>query len=204
MRAVLFSGIEICFSHLVMTDTSLVVPTRKQLLQGFLKIGLIGFGGVLPHARRMLVEDRRWLTNSEFTDLLGLGQCLPGPNIVNVSIVVGQRFHGWQGSCLAVAGLMFAPLVIVLSLVSVYAQFADSVVLQHVLEGIAAAAAGLMLSMGLKILDTMQKRTWSLAIMLAALLAIVWLHLPLLGVLGVLAPISIACGWFSVRRELAK
>jgi len=187
-----------------MNDTSLVTPNRRQLLQGFLKIGLIGFGGVLPHARRMLVDDRRWLANSEFTDLLGLGQCLPGPNIVNVAIVVGQRFHGWQGACLAVAGLMFAPLVIVLSLASVYSHFADSAVLQRVLEGVAAAAAGLMLSMGLKILASMQKRTWSLAIMAAALLAIVWLHLPLLGVLAVLAPISITCGWYSVRQELAK
>src|SRR6266566_9278588 len=90
--------------------------TRSALFLGFLEIGISGFGGVLPWARRVLVERRQWLTPAEFNDALGLGQVLPGPNVGNLSIVVGRRFHGAIGSVLAFSGLMLAPLVIVLAL----------------------------------------------------------------------------------------
>src|SRR3954462_1042420 len=92
------------------------------LFVGFLKVGLSGFGGVLPFARRMLVEERRWLSEEEFTGVLSLSQVLPGPNIVNVSVIVGRKFQGWIGSILATVGLMLMPLVIVLSLAALYAQ----------------------------------------------------------------------------------
>src|SRR5664279_5027684 len=99
------------------SDTgSTITPTRGQLFTGFFKTGLSGFGGVLPHARRMLVDDRRWLTDPQFTELLSLGQTLPGPNVLNMAVVIGARFHGWRGSMIAAFGLMTAPLVIVLSL----------------------------------------------------------------------------------------
>jgi chromate transporter len=178
-----------------------VIPTKKQLFAGFFKIGISGFGGVLPHARRMLVDDRRWLTDRQFTELLGLGQGLPGPNIVNMSVVIGSRFHGWRGSVCAVAGLMLAPLIIVLTLANIYEQFADSAMLNHALTGIAAAAAGLILATSARLAVKMDRNVWSFLILLAAFLAIVWLRLPLLSVLFVLAPISITCGWLSVRRE---
>ena len=103
----------------------LVVPTKTQLFCGFFKAGVSGFGGVMPHARRMLVEDRQWITDRQFTELLSLGQGLPGPNIVNVSIVIGSRFHGWRGSLCAISGLMLAPLVIVLLLANIYDHFAN-------------------------------------------------------------------------------
>ncbi|HSD39722.1 MAG TPA: chromate transporter [Rhodocyclaceae bacterium] len=181
--------------------TETVVPTKRQLFLGFFKTGISGFGGVLPHARRMLVDDQRWLTDRQFTELLGLGQGLPGPNIVNMSVVIGARFHGWHGSVCAVAGLMLAPLVIVLALANIYEQFADSAMLNHALTGIAAAAAGLILATSARLAVRMDRNIWSFLTLLAAFLAIVWLHLPLLTVLFVLAPISITCGWLSVRRE---
>jgi chromate transporter len=182
--------------------TETVIPTKRQLFMGFFKTGVSGFGGVLPHARRMLVDDRRWLTDRQFTELLGLGQGLPGPNIVNMAVVIGSRFQGWRGSVCAVAGLMLAPLVIVLTLANIYEQFANSAMLNHALTGVAAAAAGLILATSAKLAVRMDRNVWSMLILLAAFLAIVWLRLPLLGVLFVLAPISITCGWFSVRREL--
>lgn len=180
----------------------LVVPTRAQLFTGFFKTGISGFGGVLPHARRMLVDDRRWLTDRQFTEVLGLGQGLPGPNIVNISIVVGSRFQGWQGALCAISGLMLAPLAIVLILASVYERFADSVALNHGLTAVAAAAAGLILATSAKLAVRMDLKLWSGLILVTTFLAIVWLHLPLLGILGVLGPVSIACGWLSVRKEM--
>src|SRR5512143_3135201 len=84
------------------------------LFFGFLRVGVSGFGGVLPFARRMLVERERWLTEQEFTEVLSLGQFLPGPNIVNVSVIVGRRFHGPLGALVATIALMAPPLAIVL------------------------------------------------------------------------------------------
>ena len=180
---------------------TLLRPTRHQLFAGFFKTGISGFGGVLPQARHVLVEDRRWLTDQQFTELLSLGQTLPGPNIVNMSIVIGARFHGWQGSLCAISGLMLAPLIIVLALANLYDHFAYLSILNHALVGVAAAAAGLILSTGAKLAMQMDRNAWSTLIMLLAFIAVVWLRLPLLGVLCVLAPIGIACGWYSVRQE---
>ena len=177
-------------------------PTRAELFLGFFKIGLSGFGGVLPHARRLLVDDRRWLTDRQFTELLGLGQTLPGPNVLNMAVVIGARCHGWQGSVLAGLGLMAAPLVIVLSLASLYGHFAHSARLAQVLAGIAAAAAGLVLATGGRLATKLDRDAGSLLMVLAAFLAVFWLRLPLLGMLVVLAPVSIGLGWHSLRREL--
>src|SRR5262245_13392736 len=99
--------------------------TRRALFLGFLEIGLSGFGGVLPWARRVLVERRGWLTAQEFTETLSLGHILPGPNIVNVSIAIGKRFHGPIGSMLAFSGLMLVPLLIVLLLGWLYTQYGE-------------------------------------------------------------------------------
>src|ERR1700710_1348495 len=87
-------------------------PGVGALFVGFLGIGVIGFGGVMPWARRMVVEQRRWLGAGEFTDLLALCQFLPGPNIVNMAVAIGARYRGAAGSVAAVAGLLAAPMVI--------------------------------------------------------------------------------------------
>src|SRR4051794_3994346 len=84
--------------------------TLGALFTGFFSIGVSGFGGVLPFARRLLVEQKRWLDEAEFNDVLGMCQILPGPNVVNVSIVVGSRFHGLAGAAAAFSGLLLAPL----------------------------------------------------------------------------------------------
>jgi chromate transporter len=186
------------------SDTgSTITPTRGQLFTGFFKTGLSGFGGVLPHARRMLVDDRRWLTDPQFTELLSLGQTLPGPNVLNMAVVIGARFHGWRGSVIAAFGLMTAPLVIVLSLASLYGHFAHSVRLAQVLAAVAAAAAGLVLATGGRLAAKMARDGGSILILVATFLAVFWLRLPLLGILAVLGPVSIAFAWHGLRRELA-
>ena len=179
----------------------LIVPTRTQLFLGFFKTGLSGFGGVMPHARRMLVDDRRWLDDRQFTELLSLGQTLPGPNILNMAVVIGARFHGWLGSILAALGLLAAPLVIVLSLATLHGRFAHSPRLIQILAAVAAAAAGLVLATGGRLAARMDRDLGSILILVAAFLANFWLRLPLLGILLVLGPLSIGLAWWRLRPE---
>lgn len=178
-----------------------MTPTQSALFLGFFKIGLSGFGGVMPHARRLLVDDRCWLTDRQFTELLGLGQVLPGPNVLNLAVVLGARWHGWRGSLLAGVGLMAAPLVIVLTLASLYGHFAHSARLAQVLAGVAAAAAGLVLATGGRLATKMARDVGSMGVLVATFLAVFWLRLPLLGILAVLGPVSIAFSWLNLRRE---
>ena len=162
------------------------------LFVGFLKVGLTGFGGVLPFARRMLVEQRRWLTGPEFNEVLSLAQFLPGPNIVNVSVIVGRRFHGKLGALAATAGLMLMPLVIVLALATIHAQFAHVDAVRGACNAVSAAAAGLMLSMGLKMGRAIERTPWQIGIAAVVFVAIGLLRFPLLWTLAVLVPISVA------------
>jgi chromate transporter len=117
-------------------------PTLGELYRGFFHAGARGFGGVLPWARRMLVEERRWLTAAEFTDLFGLCNFLPGPNTVNMSIVVGARFHGVRGALTALAGILTLPLVVVLALALLYDRFGHLPGIDALLGGVGAAAGG--------------------------------------------------------------
>ncbi|GAA5161941.1 chromate transporter [Viridibacterium curvum] len=176
-------------------------PSKLALFTGFLQCGLAGFGGVLPHARSMLVDDRKWLTEDEFADLLGLGQCLPGPNICNVAVVVGQRFHGATGAILASLGLLGAPFFIVLSLALLYERWADSALLTAILQAVAAGAAGLVLATGIRLLSRLKRRAEVLLIALMGLTGVVWLKLPLVIVLLLLAPIGIGVGWYATRGK---
>ena len=121
------------------------------LFVGFLLVGLCGFGGVLPWARRMVVEQRRWMSATDFTDLLALCQFLPGPNVINVSVALGQRFFGLSGAIAAFVGLMAAPMVVVILLGLIYTRFADVPAVRHLFVGLAAAASGLVLATSLKI-----------------------------------------------------
>jgi chromate transporter len=97
-----------------------------ELFRAFTVLALQGFGGVLPVAQRELVEKRRWLTREQFVELLSIGQVLPGPNIVNLSLMVGDRFFGWRGALAAVAGMLAAPLAVVMALALLYARFAPA------------------------------------------------------------------------------
>lgn len=178
-------------------DTTLHTPSRQELFAGFFSVGLSGFGGVLPLAHRMLVMRRRWLSDAEFTEVLGLGQVLPGPNIVNVAVAVGSRFHGMSGALAAVGGLMLAPLVIVLLLATLYGQYQSLPALRGVLAGLASAGAGLVVAMGLRLAERLERRGWCLATALLTLVAVTLWNLPLLGVLLVIAPLAIALAWWT-------
>ena len=175
-------------------------PTKRVLFLGFLMVGLQGFGGVLPFARRMLVEQHRWLSEREFTEVLSLSQFLPGPNIVNVSIIVGNRFRGPLGSIAATLGLMLMPFVIVLVLAALYARFADLAPVRGATNGVSATATGLIIATGLKMAQPLKGIPWHIVMCALTFIAIALLRLPLLWVLAVLAPISIAIAWWMMPR----
>jgi chromate transporter len=170
-------------------------PSVGALFLGFLSLGLTGFGGVLPMARSMIVERRRWLTGPEFTELLSLCQFLPGANIVNMSIAVGLHFRGVPGAVASIMGLIAAPSAVVIALGVIYERFEENPHLQHLFAGLAAAAAGLLVSTALKIAAPLRKRYVSLAVVALCFTAIAALRLPLLLTMAVLAPLSILLTW---------
>lgn len=176
------------------------VPSVFELFRGFLLLGLMGFGGVLPLARRMIVEERKWLTPLEFTEMLGLCQFLPGGNIINVSVALGARFHGVVGSAAALIGLVAAPTAIVIVLGSIYARFQSDPHVVHMFAGLAAAAAGLLVAMAVQMARPLWRRPLPMIFCAACFGAIVLLQLPLIPTLFVLAPLSAVAvkkGWGS-------
>jgi chromate transporter len=174
-------------------------PSCKALFLGFLGLGLMGFGGVLPMARRMIVEDRRWLTGEAFTELLGLCQFLPGGNIINLSVAVGLEFRGVAGAASALLGLIAGPTAVVIGLGVIYDRFRDDLLLQHLFSGLAAAAAGLLVATALKMLAPLRRNPAGLLVVAACFVAIAWLRLPLLPSMAVLAPMSILLNWKFAR-----
>lgn len=115
-----------------------------------------GFGGVLAVAQRELVDRRRWLTREEFVDAYSLAQLLPGPNVVNLSLMLGDRFFGWRGALAAIGGMLLVPLLVVLVLAASYNGLSDYPAVAGALRGMGAVAAGLMLAMGLKMLGALR------------------------------------------------
>lgn len=169
-------------------------PALREIFAGFLSISLHAFGGALPWTRRELVERRDWLGAEEFTDLLGLCQFLPGPNVGNLSIVVGLRLRGVRGAVAAFLGLYAVPVAIVIGLGLLYRHYGELPRLHAALTGIAAAAAGLIAAMAWKMAAPLRTRpvlrAWAVAA--AAFIAIALLRWPLAWVMLGLAPLSIA------------
>jgi len=169
-----------------------VMVSTPGLFIGFLKIGLSGFGGVMPFARRMIVEQECWLSEAEFLDVLSLSQFLPGPNIVNVSIIVGRRFRGAKGAAAAASGLLLMPLVIVLALAALYAQFSQVEALRGACRGVCASASGLIAATALKLARPLKGPAWQIAISAVVFAGIAVLRIPLVWMLAGLCPVSIA------------
>ena len=165
---------------------------RMELFLGFLKIGVLGFGGVAPWARRVIVEERAWLSEEEYASLLGVGQILPGPNTLNLSVMVGDRFQRTLGALIAVAALMTMPLAILMAVASLYERFAALPEVASAMSGTAAAAAGLVIGTALKMTRRLRPTRIAILFGLVAFVAIGVLRFPLIAVVVVLAPISIA------------
>jgi len=167
-------------------------PALSELFLRFTQVSLSGFGGVMPFARRMLVEERRWLSAEEFTDVLSLCQLLPGPNIVNVAVCVGARYHGVRGAVAAFAGLMTAPFFIMLALGVLYTEYGDLPAVSALFRGISAAAAGLVVAMGLKMATSRRLRSAMALFAVMTFIGIALMRLPLVVFLLGAAPLSVA------------
>jgi chromate transporter len=181
-----------------------VPPGLIALFAAFAKISLSGFGGVLVFARRAIVDEHRWMTAEEFNTTYALCHFLPGPNIVNLSVVFGSRFRGIAGGVAAFAGLVGPPMALVIVVAALYAHFGELDALRRILAGVSCAAAGLPISAVFRMMTpVLGKRDVAALLMMAAVfVAIGLLRLPLFPVLLVSAPISVAIS-YARRRGAA-
>jgi chromate transporter len=180
-------------------------PGLIALFVAFAKMSLAGFGGVLVFARRAIVEQHRWMTADEFNETFALCHFLPGPNIVNLSVVFGSRFRGIAGGFAAFAGLVGPPVVVVTVLAALYARFGEVEALRHILSGVSCAAVGLLIAVVFRMMmPLIRKRDWvGLVLMAAVFIAIGVLRLPLPAVLLVAIPLSISITLAMRRRPAA-
>jgi chromate transporter len=184
-----------------MDDSSPRLPTRTDLFLTYGKIGLIGFGGINAWARRVLVEEKRWLTEQEYAETLGLGQVLPGPNALNAAIMVGDRFHGAAGAFLAPVAMFGGPLIILMGLAVRYDSYGEVPLVKAVLAGVAAAAAGMVLGTAVKMAQRLKPTLALLAVGLCALAAAGFFRVPLPMVVLGLAPFGILAAWHGARSK---
>ena len=134
------------------------------LFVSFTVLALQGFGGVLAVVQREMVEKKRWMTRDEFIEDWAVAQIMPGPNVVNLSLMIGSRYFGFKGAIAALAGMLAAPLVVVLMLALLYAQFADHPGVQGALRGMGAVAAGLIAATGLKLFGALKNNVLGLPV----------------------------------------
>jgi chromate transporter len=152
------------------------VPSQRAVFFAFLKIGVSAFGGALPWARRVLVEEKRWLDDREFTDILTVCQAVPGPNVVNVSVFIGTRYHGVLGGMLAFLGIVGVPLCILLALNEVYHAFAHLPQAKSAMKGMSIVATAYLVYMSLKTAKPFYRNPIAVALCIAAALLSVLAH----------------------------
>jgi chromate transporter len=167
----------------------LAAPTnRRDLFWSFTWLALQGFGGVLAVVQRELVEKKRWLTQEQFLEDWAVAQVMPGANVVNLSLMIGGRYFGWTGALAALAGMLSAPLVLLLLVAALYGTVADTAAAQGALRGMGAVAAGLITATGIKLITALHKNPLGTGVCagLAGLtfVAIALLRWPLMGVLA--------------------
>jgi len=165
----------------------------------FNRLALQGFGGVLAVAQRELVERKGWLSREEFVEMLALSQVLPGPNVVNLGLMLGDRFFGLKGAFAAVAGMLAVPLVIVLALTAAYAEFSRVAAVAGALRGMGAVAAGLIIATAIKLMATLGSNRLgpplAAAFAVVTFVTIVWLRWPLIWVVAGLGTTAVAIAY---------
>jgi chromate transporter len=172
------------------------------LFSTFLVVSLcgVGGGGGIVWARRIAVETRRWLSDGDFADIVSLCQFMPGPNIVGIAVCVGARMRGAVGTAAALAGFLLIPWSVGLALGLWFLNYAQLPVVRHILGGIAAAAAGMLIATGLRLLLAHRHRRAAMVFAALAFALMAFGHLPLLLVLFSLLPLSIAASGVAMAR----
>ena len=177
-------------------------PSLAALFIAFAKMSVAGFGGVLVWARRGIVEQHKWMTAEEFNETFALCHFLPGPNIVNFTMVFGSRFRGIAGGIAAFCGLLGPPMVIMTILGVLYQRYGEIEALRRILAGVSCAAVGLLIAVVFRMMMPLIRKhdVVGLVILAVVFVAIGLLRLPLATVLLVAIPVSIAITVFMRRR----
>ena len=180
-------------------DSQPVHPPRTlfELFTGFLAIGARSFGGVMPWAHRVMVEERRWLTPADFTETIGLCQFLPGPNIGNSSIVLGKRWFGIRGALVAFLGLMALPFIWVMALGVLYADYSFHPTVKAFVTGIGVSGAGLFIGTAVKLGRELVRKPVALALVAVCFAAVGVGRISMYFVL----PVMLAVSLFAARRN---
>ena len=179
------------------SDARAKPESLSDLFWSFTFIALQGFGGVLTIVQRELVEKKKWLTAEEFIEDWAVAQVLPGPNVVNLALMIGDHHFGARGALAAFAGILVFPLLLVLALAAVFSGVADSARAQGMLRGMGAVSAGLITAVGIKLIPALKNNAmgpwvcWALIVL--TFVAIAFLRVPLVGVL--LGIGGLACAW---------
>jgi len=171
-----------------------ITPPRNlaELFTGFLSIGARSFGGVMPWAYRVMVEERRWITPADFTETVGLCQFLPGPNIGNTSVVLGKRWFGWRGAIVGFLGLVAVPFVWVLALAAFYGDYASIPLVRAIVIGVGAAGAGLFIGTAAKLGRPLAKKPAAWVVVTGCFLAVAVGRVSMLAVVPVAFAVSLA------------
>jgi chromate transporter len=178
--------------------------SKSDLFWSFSWLALQGFGGVLAVVQRELVEKKQWLTREEFVEDWAVAQILPGPNVVNLSLMIGDRYFGLAGALLALCGMLFFPLLVALVLMLLYSGVAEQPPIQGALRGMGAVTAGLITATGIKLLPALklnpagQNRCWLIAAL--TFVAIGLLHVALAWVLLVLGGLGCSLAYWSLQQ----
>jgi chromate transporter len=178
------------------------------LFKAFNRLAMQGFGGVLPVAQRELVERLGWLTREQFLELLSLSQVLPGPNVINLALIYGDRCFGWRGALAACTGMLVLPLLVVVLLTMAALRFADVPAVGGALRGMGVVAGGLVLATAIKLVPGLRAnplgRVPAMAFVAATVLMIAWLRWPLPWVVLALGLPGIALAAWRIGRTRSK
>ena len=180
-----------------------VPQSLGDLFWTFTRMSLQGFGGVLAIAQRELVERKQWMTREQFVETLSVSQVLPGPNVVNLSLMIGDRHFGLRGAFSALAGMLLIPLLVVLAITALYAQFASHPMVSGALRGMGSVSAGLVIATAFKLAVTLRRGPMGvpLSVLFGAVtfVAVGLLRWPLVWVLLALGPVAIALAWHRLK-----
>ena len=184
-------------------ETAARPASAADLFFTFNRLALQGFGGVLAVAQRELVERKQWLSRAQFVEMLALSQVLPGPNVVNLALMLGDRFFGLRGAIAALGGMLLVPLFIVIALTAAYAEFSRLAVVAGALRGMGLVAAGLIIATAIRLMSTLGSNRLgpALAATFAGLtfVTIALLRWPLVWVVAGLGSVAVAVAWRRLR-----
>jgi chromate transporter len=174
------------------TRVSASKPSLKEIFLAFFKVGVSAFGGALPWARRVLVDERGWLSDAEFTEIITVCSALPGPNVVNTAVFFGARHHGIIGGLTGFVGLVGAPLCILLLLNHTFQLYAHIPQVKSAMHGMGIVATSYLITMALKMGKPFQTKVWAVALCIVAALLSAFFHWPMALILLLCGAVGVA------------